>query len=435
MGAETDLVEAEVAKAKERFSTANPASRALYEKATGSMPGGNTRSTLYFGPFPLTMASGEGCRMVDVDGHEYFDLLGEYTAGLYGHSNPVVRAAIDETLDSGWSFGAHGTNESLLAQLLCERFPSLELVRFTNSGTEANLMAVGTATVATGRSSVLVFDGGYHGGLLSFGGGGIPINVPHEWVIGTYNDIEGTEALIRSHHADLAAILVEPMLGSGGCVPADPEFLAMLRRAANDTGALLIFDEVMTSRMSAGGMQSLVAITPDLMTLGKYVGGGMSFGAFGGREDLMSIYDPRAPGAIPHAGTFNNNVLSMAAGYAGLSQIFTADAAAALFDRGTRLRERLNSVSADHEVRMQWTGLGSMMTVHFQSAPIRAAKDIEPQQGLKQLFHLDMLEQGFYLATRGMLALSLEVGDADLDGFVAAVEGFVRRRGAMLAGS
>lgn len=431
----SELVETELAKAKARFSSANPASKEQYEEATRWMPGGNTRSTLFFEPFPLTVAGGEGSRMVDLDGHEYVDLLGEYTAGLYGHNHPVIRAAIDETLDRGWNFAAHGARESQLAQLLCERFPSLELVRFTNSGTEANVMALGTATAMTGRSSVLVFDGSYHGGVLSFGGGGIPINVPHRWVVGTYNDIEGTEELIRKNRADLAAILVEPMLGSGGCVPADPEFLEMLRRAADDTGAVLIFDEVMTSRMSAGGMQSRLGITPDLTTLGKYIGGGMSFGAFGGRESLMSMYDPRSAEAVPHAGTFNNNVFSMAAGYAGMSQIFTADAADSLFERGTGLRERLNSLSAAQGMRMQWTGLGSLMTVHFQSAAIRAANDMEPQQSLKALFHLDMLDQGFYLATRGMLALSLAIQEPEIEGFIRAVENFVGRHHAILSNS
>jgi glutamate-1-semialdehyde 2,1-aminomutase len=423
-----ESLDAALEHARRRFIVKNPTSEAAHAEAARVMPGGNTRSTLFFTPFPLTMQGGAGGTLTDVDGHVYVDLLGEYTAGLYGHGNPIIRAAIDAALDGGWNLGAQGRAEAKLAGLLCDRFASLDLVRFTNSGTEANLLALATARAHTGRSKVLVFDGAYHGSILSFGGGGIPINAPHAWVIGTYNDTAGTEALIGEHGADLAAVLVEPMLGSGGCVPGDRDFLAMLRRCADDVGAILIFDEVMTSRMSDGGMQKRLGLTPDLTTLGKYIGGGMTFGAFGGRSDLMSMYDPRADRSVPHAGTFNNNVLSMAAGYAGLNRIFTPETSQVLFDRGERLRDRLNAVCASRHAAMQWTGLGSLMTVHFQAEPITAAKDIRPEPELGELFHLDMLDRGFYLARRGMIALSLEIDECECDRFVAAVDAFLRAR-------
>jgi glutamate-1-semialdehyde 2,1-aminomutase len=268
--------------------------------------------------------------------------------------------------------------------------------------------------------------------VLSFGGGGLPINVPHQWIVGTYNDLADTERLIRQHGAGLAAILVEPMLGSGGCVPADPAFLTMLREAADDTGAVLIFDEVMTSRMSAGGMQQRLGITPDLTTLGKYVGGGMTFGAFGGRQELMSRYDSRRSDSIPHAGTFNNNVLSMAAGHAGLSRLFTAEVSDALFQRGERLRHDLNALSVEAGATLCWTGLGSLLTAHFQSRPIRAARDIQRQAELRELFHLDLLDRGCYLARRGMVALSLEIGDDECRSFRTAVEEFLTLRRPLL---
>jgi len=429
---DTSAIDTALAQARQRYVDKNPASQAADAEAARAMPGGNTRSTLFFTPFPLTMTGGAGCRMTDLDGHSYVDLLGEYTAGLYGHNHPIIRQAIDAALDNGWNLGAPGAKESALAQLLCARFPSLELVRFTNSGTEANLLALATATEHTGRRSVLVFDGAYHGSVLSFGGGGIPINVPHQWILGTYNDLAGTEQLIKQHAEDLAAILVEPMLGSGGCVPADPEFLQLLRRGAHDTGAVLIFDEVMTSRMSAGGLQHRLGITPDLTTLGKYLGGGMTFGAFGGRRELMSRYDPRSPAAVPHAGTFNNNVLSMAAGHAGLSRLFTAEASDALFRRGERLRHDLNVIGVEAGVQLCWTGMGSLLTAHFQTQPIRAARDIRPAAELRELFHLEMIDRGFYLARRGMIALSLEIGDDECGSFCSAVAEFVAQRRTLL---
>jgi len=253
--------------------------------------------------------------------------------------------------------------------------------------------------------------------------------VPHRFVVAEYNDVAETASAIDRHAADLAAILVEPVLGSGGCLPADPAFLAYLRERADETGALLIFDEVMTSRMAGGGMQELLGITPDLTTLGKYTGGGMTFGAFGGRADVMARYDPRRPGHVAHAGTFNNNVLSMAAGYTGLTELFPPSAARALFERGERLRTRLNAIadSADRAdgADMVWTGLGSMLTVHFGPGPITSPRDLRPAPELRELFHLDMLDRGFHLARRGMIALSLEVTDEDCDAFCAAVAGFL----------
>ena len=418
-------LDAVLAKARDRFVAANPRSRAAHEKAAETMPGGNTRTTLFYPPFPLTMAGADGCRLTDLDGHTYVDLLGDYTAGLYGHNNPVIRKAIDSALDGGWNLGAHGVHEARLAAVLCERVPSLELVRFTNSGTEANLLAIATATLHTGRRTVLVFDGGYHGAVLSFGDGGAPVNVPHRFVVGQYNDIAATERLIGE---DLAAILVEPMLGSGGCVPATPEFLQFLRDKATETGAVLVFDEVMTSRMAGGGMQELLGITPDMTTLGKYTGGGMTFGAFGGRADLMAVYDPRRPGAVPHAGTFNNNVFSMAAGHAGLTEVFPPEVSRELFVRGEDLRAELNRISG---TAMRWTGLGSMMTVHFQHEPIAAPRDMRSTPAQRELFHLDMLNRGFHLARRGMIAMSLEIGDAECAEFCAAVAGFLADYGTL----
>jgi glutamate-1-semialdehyde 2,1-aminomutase len=428
-------IDAALVEARENFVARNGESLARHVEARAVMPGGNTRTVLFNSPFPLTIARGQGCRIWDADGHEYVDMLGEYTAGLFGHSNPIVRAAIDAALDGGLNLSGHGVMEAKLARVIVDRFPSIDLVRFTNSGTEANLMALATATVATGRSRILVFDGGYHGGILYFGGGGIPINAPHDWLVGAYNDIPATEALIAEHGPALAAILVEPMMGSGGCIPADPAFLAMLRRAATEHGAVLIFDEVMTSRLSSGGRQKLLDITPDMTTLGKYIGGGMSFGAFGGRADLMDRYDPRRPDALPHAGTFNNNVLTMAAGHAGMTQVFTPDVAAELTKRGDALRERLNALAKARGAPLVFTGCGSLMTGHFTAAPIHTPADTAAaSQKLKELFFFDMLERGFYLARRGMIALSLELGDAELDGFVEAVDEFLAVRAPLMVG-
>ncbi len=415
---------------RERYIAANPKSLAAHVEAAAAMPGGNTRTVLFHSPFPLAMARGDKQMLWDEDGHAYTDLLGEYTAGLYGHSNPVIRAALDDALDRGWNLGGHGVMEAKLARAVVDRFPGVDMIRFTNSGTEGNLLAIATAIAVTGRRKVMVMNGGYHGGILYFGGGGIPINAPHQWLLTPYNKAEAAVALAEANADDLACIIVEPMLGSGGCIPAHPAFLQALRDVATKVGALLIFDEVMTSRMSEGGMQKRLGITPDLTTLGKYIGGGMSFGAFGGRADIMERYDPRRPDAIPHAGTFNNNVLTMAAGYAGLTKLFPPEVAESHFGRGEALRHRLNAISPG---LMQWTGIGSMTCVHFRSGAIDQPMPRSAiEDDLRELFYFDMLARGFYIARRGMVALSLEVTEADLDRFIAAVQEFAETHKALL---
>ncbi len=418
----------------ERYQARHPASRAQFDTAQRTLAGGNTRSVLFYAPFPLAIARGQDCRLWDADGHEYVDLLGEFTAGLYGHSNPVIRAAIDAALDDGINLSGHNLLEARLAELVCARFASIERVRFTNSGTEANLMALAAATAFTGRRKVLVFRGGYHGGVLTFAHGNAPVNVPHDWLIGTYNDAAGAAQLFDAHGPEIAAVLVEPMQGAGGCIPGDPAFLQLLRERASAAGALLVFDEVMTSRLAPGGRQAQLGIAPDLTTLGKYIGGGMSFGAFGGRADVMAQFDPRRPDALAHAGTFNNNVLTMAAGAAGLGTVYTADAALALNARGDALRERLNAICRERELDMQCTGLGSLMNLHPGRTPLRHAGDLQQADArVRDLLFFHLLERGFYLARRGLIALSLPLSDAQLDGFVDAFAGFADSHRALLS--
>jgi glutamate-1-semialdehyde 2,1-aminomutase len=398
------------------------------------MPGGNTRSTLFYTPYPTAMKSGQGCYLEDIDGNKYLDLCGEYTAGLFGHSDPRIQALLHQVIANGISLASVGENEAKLAAILCARFPALELVRFTNSGTEANLMAVAAARAHTGRSKIIAFRGGYHGGVMSFVTGGSVVNAPFSVTLAEYNDLPGTLALIREHAADLAAVLLEPMMGSGGCIPATREFLAGLRDATHEVGAMLIFDEVMTSRHTAGGLQKLHGITPDLVSLGKYIAGGMSFGAFGGRADVMSVFDSHRPGALVHSGTFNNNVLSMSAGMLAMGEIFDDTAAEALRKRGDGLRDALNAICAKHGVAMQFTGIGSMVQPHFRlGAILRPYAATTQEEGLRELFFLDMMKAGIYIARRGMVALSLPVGEAELARYIAAVEEFCASRKPLMA--
>ncbi|KAF2139704.1 uncharacterized protein K452DRAFT_64332 [Aplosporella prunicola CBS 121167] len=419
-----------LAAARARYIARNPLSQRQHTIATASLPGGNTRTLLHTSPFPLCLSSGHSASVTDVDNHTYTDLVGELTAGLYGHTHPVLRAAVHSTLDDvGVTLGGTTAQEARYAALLCERF-ALQRVRFCNSGTEANLHALGAARAFTRRRRVVVFKGAYHGGVLSFADGTPAANTVDrdDFIVAPYNDTEAACAAIASHGAELAAVLVEPMQGAGGCIPGRRDFLHALQSAARAAGALLVLDEVMTSRFAPGGLREALGLAPDLVVLGKYLGGGLAFGAFGGRADVMGVFDPRAPGALAHSGTFNNNTLALAAGHAGLSAVYTPAACAAHSRLGEEVLAQLRT--ATEGTRATWTGCGSVVALHVSDAGARdlVRKDeVVEREDLKELFWLEMLEQGFWVSRRGMLALVLGTERAELERFVDAVRAWCRR--------
>jgi glutamate-1-semialdehyde 2,1-aminomutase len=380
----------------------------------------------------VILASGKGSYLTDVDGHKYLDLCGEYSAGLFGHSHPVITKAMHAAIDDGFALGGVNRLEGRLAQLFCSRFSSIDKIRFSNSGTEANMTALALAKAYTKRETILVFKGGYHGGLATFGKDGKvtanSMNVPHKFVIAPYNDIEALREIVEEHKSDLACIFLEPMQGSSGCLPADLQFIKATRAKATEVGAILMFDEVMTSRMSIGGLQSLQGVYPDITTLGKYFGGGgQNFGAFGGKDEIMSIIEPSHPGGAYHSGTYNNNVTTMAAGVAVLEDVWTEKAANDLFEMGQWLQDELQKVAAG--TILQVTGIGSLMTLHFSSRAVRSATDVQESVAeLRELFFFDMLRKDFFLAQRGMISLMTVTSRAELETFVDAVREFLEER-------
>ncbi|MFK8024889.1 MAG: aspartate aminotransferase family protein [Ilumatobacter sp.] len=415
-------LDAAVSHARADYAAARPASHEWDRRARDAMPGANTRSVLHFDPFPFRVASAEGCLLHDVDGHQYLDLLGNYTAGLLGHSPEPVRRAAIEAIEGGWSYGSVHRDEVRLAEHLIDRFDSIEQVRFTNSGTEANLMALAVALHHTQRDHVLVFRSGYHGGVLTFGEEPAPVDVPHHWVLCDYNDFDSVADAFDAHGERIGAVLVEPMQGSGGCIPALDGFLDALRSHCEQSGALLIFDEVMTSRFSWGGAQQLVDVAPDITTLGKYVAGGFTFGAFGGSRDVMCHFD--TGGSLGHAGTFNNNVVSMAAGCA-TADLLVAETLETVHARGDRLRRSLEDAFESMNLPMSVSGQGSLMNVHGTPGPVTSTRDLhDADDRLRELFFFHCLERGFYIARRGFIALSTEITDAHAGAFIDAVREF-----------
>ena len=407
-------------EAIKQFRQRNPKSAVMSERAATVMPGGNTRTSLWYDPFPLYMTSGHSARLTDADGHLYRDFLGEFTSGIFGHSPPLLRKAIIDALDRGISLSSHNADEVELASEICGRFASIERLRFTNSGTEANLMAISAAKLFTGRETIIVFEGGYHGTGITFGATAPVGAVPHRFVVVPYNDIDALHAAVTAHREDLAAILVEPMLGAGGCIPGQEDFLREAESCARSSGALLILDEVQTARLAVGGRQSLLRLRPDLTTLGKFFGGGLAFGCFGGRTDVMAMFDPRREGHVAHSGTFNNNSLAMAAGLAACRGLLTAEALADLNGRGDDLREKIVQRFGAHKAPFHVSGLGSIMNIH----PNDRAADTT---AWRKLLFFDMLERGMYFAPRGLIALSLPTSDADVDAFVQALDDFLCR--------
>ncbi|KAL4903072.1 hypothetical protein BDW74DRAFT_169285 [Aspergillus multicolor] len=427
--------------AQQRYEDRNPESKAQHQRATIHMPGGNTRSVLHAMPFPLCMQRGNGNRLVDLDGNKYIDYLGDMTAGLFGHTHSVIMETLTSTMTNvGMNLGSSTVAEARFAEAICNRFTSIDQVRFCNSGTEANIYALSVARQITGRSKVIVFEGGYHGGVLSFAHGVAPNNVDRgDWILGQYNDVDSAIKLITENSDTAAAVLVEGMQGAGGCIPGSADFLHAIQDAAKAKGIIFILDEVMTSRLAPGGLQAIVrhpvhgtSLSPDLTTLGKWIGGGLSIGAFGGRRDLMLVYDPRTSN-VHHSGTFNNNSLAMNAGYTGMTSVYTAEACITLNTLGDNLRQELQELAKG--TKMVVTGVGAVMNIHFVPTgghnEIVSISDLEAipegvEGTLRDLLWFYLIERGFWIARRGMVSLLLGTSSEEVEALKKAVRDFLQ---------
>jgi glutamate-1-semialdehyde 2,1-aminomutase len=427
-------LESAIRRAEERYAAANPASKARHERAAHVLPGGHSRQTLFYAPFPLTIASGRDSRITDLDGHEYLNMVGDYAAGVYGHTCAPIQAAVRDAMQSGVSLSGLNTKELELAELISQRIPSMEQIRFCNSGSEAVLFASQVARHATSRTKLLVFNGCYHGGFMIYGPTDPPLSIPFPLLKATFNNIAGTRALLRSNGPDIAAVIVEPVMGSGGALPASTEFLAMLREETRRLGIVLIFDEVMSSRLAPGGVQGLRGIAPDMTTLGKFWGGGFAFGAFGGSRELMRHLDSTVGGLLSQGGTFNNNVVAMSAGLVGARDVYTIEACLRLNALGDDLRLQLNSLGKSLAVPFQATGVGAVLNTQWSDAPISEPSTVEPPTApRRRLFQLEMIERGYFVSQRGMITLSLPMTESDLAGFVQAVRDYLERNRGLLA--
>jgi glutamate-1-semialdehyde 2,1-aminomutase len=337
-----------------------PTSAALHRRALGALPGGNTRTTLWVAPHPPYAARGEGCEILDEDGHRVVDLQNNYTALIHGHAHPAVTAAAVAALEAGASFGLPTRHEIALAGLLRERVPAGERWRFANSGTEAVMIAIRVARAATGRDAILRFAGAYHGAydpVVATGAPGIPAGVAADVVEVPHGDAGALLAALARHGDRLAAVVFDAMPNRAGLRPVTPEFATLLRAETERRGILLVCDEVLTGRLALGGLHASYGIRPDLVTMGKVIGGGLPVGAVGGAEAVMARFDPRRDDAVGHGGTFSANPVTLRAGLAAM-QLWDEAAIGRLNALGDGLRAAL--AAQGWEV----TGRGSLLRVH-----------------------------------------------------------------------
>jgi glutamate-1-semialdehyde 2,1-aminomutase len=431
---------------EEIYRQTTPGSRALHEKAVRVMPGGTTRTTTYFDPYPLFIDRGEGCLVWDVDGTERIDMIGNYTAMILGHAHPKVVEAIRAQAGRGTAFAAANAIEGELAELLCERVPSLDLVRFCNSGTEATMFAMRLARAFTGRPKIARIEGGYHGThdyaevsthpvpaeagpadrpLARPDSIGTPAWALEQTVVLPFNDPDAAERILREDGSQVAAVILEPIIGAGGVIAATSEFLERLRSVTRELGMLLIFDEVISLRVAPGGAQQLYGVTPDLTTMGKIIGGGLPVAAFGGRADVMELLDPRRKPNLAQGGTYNGNPLGMAAGVAAMKEL-TPDVYEDLNRRGARVKDQLSEVFASHGVAAQVNGVASLLAIHFTATPVTDYRSkATSDDAMTRDFFLGLLNHGVLMAPRAMGALSTPMGEEEIQRFVDAADAVV----------
>ena len=404
-----------------RERTANSGRR--FEQFRRYLPGGDSRSTLFYPPYPSVLVQGDGCRVVDLDGNRLLDCTGNHSILVHGYGAPPVVEAIRRQLELGTCFSGPTEVQLRFAQHLVERIGSLEQVRFTSSGTEAVMMAVRAARRFTGRRKIAKLEGGYHGTSEDVMGSEHP-----DLVVLPADDADAAVAQLERGGAEIAGLLVEPVQGSAGMLPLDAGYLSALRAATRRLGIVLLFDEVVSLRVAYGGAEEHYGITPDMCCLGKVIGGGLPLGAFGGRREIMALFDPsHGPPAIPHPGSYNANPVSLAAGLATL-ELLTRDAVERLDAVGDRLRSGLLGVFAEAGIPVSITGLGSLFGIHLTEGPVRTIRDAaRADADLRHRIFLGLYLEGVLIDPRGVGTISTAIGDAEIEEFLAALRTVLSR--------
>jgi glutamate-1-semialdehyde 2,1-aminomutase len=418
------------------YGSKRPKSEKFFGMAQRVQPGGDTRAMQTHRPFPTYMEHGEGCRLYDVDGNSYIDFLNNGTTLPLGHRPPKVVEAVNEQIRQGFVFGSPVENQIKLAQELCDRVPSVEMVRYCNSGTEATGGAIRLARAYTGKHKIAKMEGSYLGthdladisirpSLDKAGpierpisvpeGPGIPPGVLGDCIIMPTNKTEIAKRIIAENHGDLACVIVEPFLASCGMIPVDHDYVKTVSDTALSYKIPLVFDEVVSFRLARGGCQEIFGIKPDLTTFGKLVGGGTPVGVIGGCEELMDLFNPLKPGCVAFSGSYNGNPLTMAAGLATLKE-FTASEIDRINKLGDQLRTNFRKVCEEAGIKAQICGMGSLSQLHFSDQVIRDCRGyITARADLRNLLHLLLMERGIYAGARCFFVTCTPMGEQEIN--------------------
>lgn len=432
----------------DRYVARTPGSRKLQEEATRFLPGGSTRAVHYQDPHPAFADHGEGNYVYDVDGNRYLDFMINATSLIMGHAHPEIVRVLQEQASLGTAFSGPTMAQIKVARTLCERVPSVDTLRFTNSGTEGTLMAIRAARAFTGRPKIAKFEGGYHGAheyvevsvtprgdkLNAEGPSpipeypGQPQSLLNDVVVLPYNDLVESERRIRSHGGQIACVIMEAVASAFGYLPANPEFLQGIRDLTDELGILLIFDEVQSFRIASGGAQERFGVIPDLSTFGKVIGGGLPVGAFGGRQDVMALFDPTGDGpSINHSGTFNANPMTMGAGEVILNHL-TPEVFRRMDELGEMARAKLRAVLDELDVPAKVTGVASLFGIHFNTHEITDYRStLWGDSDMAKAYFIGMMNEGVLIQSRCAGALSVLSTEEEIDALVDATRTVIQR--------
>lgn len=423
---------------RNRHSSKTLRSEALYLRAKRVLPAGVSYFLRYFEPYPFYTKRAKGNRLFDVDGNEYVDFWMGHYALVLGHSPPEVMRKVKRQLDNGTHFGTAHELEIALAEQVAKMVPSAEMIRFTNSGTEAAMYAARLTRAVTDRKKIGKFVGGWHGGYDALHiavkqpfdlpeSGGLTKGALEDTVALPYNKIEPVRKKIEA--GNIAAVFVEPVMLSGGCIPADLEFLKELREICTESNTLLVFDEIITGfRLAPGGAQQLLGVAPDITLFGKILGGGFPVGAVAGSQEIMEHMNPLVyprPKFAFHGGTFTANPITMTAGIATLKELEDGKAINKLNERGNYLRKKLKDIFERKDMDVQITGLSSLWHTHFSKETIQDA-DAAARADKERLtrYHMHLIENGIFFLPRKAGALSTAHTEADLEKLLSRTEDF-----------
>lgn len=419
---------------KKIYADARPNSRRLHTEACKYMPGGDTRTATFFLPFPNFIKYGDGAYMYDEDGFKLLDFQNNYTSLIHGHAHPETVEAVREQIAKGSAYTAPFEKQIELSAILTQRFPSVDMIRYTNSGTEANMHALRIARAYTGKAKIIKTEGGYHGTTDVFEASvdpnikkagtldqikvipesrGVSENALKDVLVVPFNDIERTRKMIEEHYRETACIIIEPIMGSAGQITPDLEYLKFLREITAQYHIVLIFDEVVTGRLSLGGVQKFYGVTPDLTTMGKIIGGGTPVGAFGGKQEIMQMYDPREK-KMYHSGTFNGNAVTMAAGLATM-KAYNQEAVDYVNGLGTLFKEGVLKIYDKLGLNMKISGTGSIYNILFTDKEVKNYRDVaSAHEELNKVLYMSLLTKGIFDAERGMFCMSTAMTKEDI---------------------